>query len=90
MQKYAQDADGNQRDVAKHYSDNPVESFQNISQICERNVTDRIGKALGFIQPIHSLLVKESQEHLGLIYYLAWAHPMPVQTLNVGSISRKD
>ncbi len=89
-QQYAQEADGTLRDVAKHFSDNPVEFFKNMSQVSERSVTDRIGKALGFIQPMHSLLVKELQEHLGLIYYLAWAHPMPVQTLNVGSISQSE
>lgn len=88
LQQYAQEEDGTLRDVAKHYSDNPIEFFKNISKVSERNVTDRIVKALGFIQPIHLLLVKELQEHLGVVYYLAWAHPMPEQTLNVGSVSQ--
>lgn len=90
LQKYAQDADGTLRDVSKHFSDNPTEFFKNISQVSERIVTERIGKALGFIQPIHSLLVKELQENLGMVYYLAMAHPMPIQTLKVGNISQKE
>lgn len=90
LQKYAHDADGTLRDVSKHFSDNPTEFFKNISQVSERNVTERIGKALGFIQPIHSLLVKELQENLGMVYYLAMAHPMPIQTLNVGNISQNE
>ena len=90
LQKYAQEADGTLRDVSKHFSDNPTEFFKNVSQVSERLVTERIGKALGFIQPIHSLLVKELQENLGMFYYLAMAHPMPIQTLNVGNISQNE
>ena len=90
LQKYAKEADGTLRDVSKHFSDNPTEFFQYISRVSERNVAERIGKALGFIQPIHSLLVKELQDNLGKVYFLAWAHPMPIQKLNVGSISQND
>jgi len=90
LQKYAQDADGTLRDVSKHFSDNSTEFFKNISQVSERVVTERIGKALGFIQPIHSLLVKELQENLGMVYYFAMVHPMPIQTLNVGNISQNE
>lgn len=87
LQKYAQAFDGMLRDVSKHFSDKPTEFFKNISMVSERNVTERIGKALGFIQPIHSLLVKELQDNLGMVYYLSWAQPMPIQTLNFGKIS---
>lgn len=90
LQKYAQEADGTLRNVSKHFSDNPTEFFKNISQVSERNVTERIGKALGFIQPIHSLLVKELQDNLGMVYYQAWTHPMPVQKLDVKSISQNE
>ena len=90
LQKYAQDADGTLRDVSKHFSDNPIEFFKNISQVSERVVTERIGKALGFIQPIHSLLVRELQDNLGMVYYHAMAHPMPIQILNVGNINQNE
>lgn len=90
LQKYAQKADGTLRDVSKHFSNKPNEFFKNISKVNERNVMERIGKALGFIQPIHSLLVKELQDNLGMVYYLALAHPMPIQTLDVGSVSQKE
>ncbi len=90
LHKYAHDADGTLRDVSKHFSDKPIEFFKNISQVSERNVTERIGKALGYIQPIHSLLVKELQDNLGMVYYLVWTHPMPIQTLNVGGISQNE
>ena len=90
LKKYAQEADGTLRDVSKHFSDKPTEFFKNISHVSERNVTERIGKALGFIQPIHTLLVKEIQDNLGMVYYLVWNQPMPFQTWNVGSISQNE
>lgn len=79
LQQYAQNADGTKRDVSKHFSNNPVEFYKNISSISERDESDRIVKAMAFLQPMHSILIKELQEKFGVIYYTAMNQPMPRQ-----------
>lgn len=80
LRQYAQDADGTLRDVAKHYSDNPVEFFENMENVSERAVTDRLVSALRFLQPMHSLLVNQMRATFGETYIGVWNLKMPEQT----------
>ena len=87
LNEYAQDEDGDTRDVAKHYSNNPEEFFERMSNVSERSESDRIAALMGFLQPIHTLLVEELRNKLGLHYLLLWKEPMPKQTFTaVGMI----
>ena len=65
LKKYAQEADGTLRNVAKHYSNNPEEFFRYMETVTERSVTDRIVALMAFLQPIHNLLVKELEVGFG-------------------------
>ena len=87
LNEYAQDEDGDIRDVAKHYSNNPEEFFERMSNVNERSESDRIVALMKFLQPIHTMLVEELRNKLGLHYFLLWKEPMPKQTFTaVGMI----
>lgn len=89
-QKYALDADSVLRDVAKHYSDNPTEFFENMSLVSERSVTNRTVSAMRFLHPIHSLLVQELQKGLGALYVAAMLMAMPKQTFEAIGLDKQD
>ena len=85
--EYAQVKDGDARDVAKHYSNNPEEFYERMANVSERNESDRIVALMSFLQPIHAMLVEELRNKLGLYYLLLWREPMPKQTIeHVGII----
>jgi len=90
LKKYAQEADGTLRNVAKHYSNNPEEFFRNMETVTERSVTDRIVALMAFLQPIHNLLVKELEGGFGELYVRAMAEPMPHQKLEIVGIGTQD
>ena len=90
LKKYAQEADGTLRNVAKHYSNNPEEFFRNMETVTERSVTDRIVALMAMLQPIHNLLVKELEGGFGELYARAMSEPMPHQKLNVVGIGTQD
>lgn len=88
LKEYAQDKDCDTRNVAKHFSDNPAEFFERMFPVNERSVSDRIVALMRFLQPIHSVLVDELRNKLGLNYLVLWAMPMPQQRFeSVGSIN---
>lgn len=87
---YAQEADGTLRDVAKHFSNNPVEFFSNMEGVSERSETDRMAALLAFLQPIHSLLSKELEVKLGVFYTVAYAQQMPLQSFNILNVCTQD
>lgn len=88
LKEYAQNKDSVTRNVAKHFSDNPAEFFERMSPVNERSVSDRIVALMRFLQPIHSVLVDELRNKLGLNYLVLWAMPMPQQRFEaVGSIN---
>ena len=80
--KYALDEDKTLRDVSEHYSNNPQEFYENISLVNERAVMDRLLALLRFAQPIHSLLVKELIEKMGVVYTVAYLREIPSQTFD--------
>ena len=83
---YALDTDGDLRDVAKHFSDDPTEFFRNMERVDEKNTTERMAAALAFLQPMHSMLTKELNKKFGNDYTKALVAPMPVQKFEpVGS-----
>ena len=90
LKKYAQEADGTLRNVAKHYSNNPEEFFRNMEAVTERSVTDRIVVLMAFLQPIHNLLVKELDGGFGELYVRVMKEPMPLQRLEVVGIGTQD
>lgn len=90
LKKYAQEADGILRNIAKHYSNNPEEFFRNMDAVTERNVTDRIIALLAFLQPMHKLLVKELESGFGELYVNAMTEPMPLQRMEVVGIGTQD
>jgi len=83
LNKYAQETDGTLRDVAKHFSNNPVEFFDSMEQVDERGVSDRIAAYLAFAQPIHMLLTNELKSALGVFCDIAYLYPMPVQNIEL-------
>lgn len=90
LKKYAQEADGTLRNIAKHYSNNPEEFFRNMESVTERSVTDRIVALMAFLQPMHSLLVKELEGGFGELYVRAMSESMPHQKLEVLGIGTQD
>ena len=90
LERYAQNEDGTLRNVAKHYSDNPVEFFENMEKVNERVVTDRIAAFLAFSQPIHTLLTRELASVLGIYYQVAMAYPMPAQTFELTGLRKRE
>ena len=90
LKRYAQDADGTLRNVAKHYSNNPEEFFRNMETVTERSVTDRIVALMAFLQPIHNLLVKELEGGFGELYIRVMKEPMPLQRLELVGIGKQD
>lgn len=93
LQQYAQEADGTLRDVAKHYSDNPAEFFENMEKVSERTVTDRLVSSMKFLQPMHSILVNELRDIFGETYIGVWNLKMPEQTftpVGIGSQEKID
>lgn len=89
-ERYVQNEDGTLRNVAKHYSDNPVEFFENMEKVNERVVTDRMVAFLAFSQPIHALLSRELDATLGLFYAVAMACPMPRQVFELTGLRKRD
>ena len=77
--KYAQGVDMDTRNVAKHFSNNPEEFYDRMVLVDERNVSDRIVALMKFLQPIHSLLVEELRQNLGINYLILIVKPMPIQ-----------
>lgn len=90
VEKYAQDSDGTLRDVAKHFSNNPVEFFSNMEGVSERSETDRMAALLAFLQPIYSLLSRELEVRLGTFYAVAYAQQMPLQSFNILNVCPQD
>lgn len=87
LKEYAQNKDCDTRNVAKHFSDNPEEFYERMSPVNERSVTDRIVALMRFMQPIHSVLVEELRNKLGLSYLVLWTMHMPKQRFEVvGSV----
>lgn len=85
--EFAYNKDCNTRNVVKHFSDNPEESYERMIPVNERSVTDRIVTLMRFLQPIHSVLVDELRNKLGLCYLVLWSIPMPQQRFEViGSV----
>lgn len=89
-EKFAQDADGTLRDVAKHYSDEPTEFFHNMMQVTEKNVTDRVSAALCYLVPMQNLLVCELKSQLGELYDVAANAPMPKQQFQLTGIEEPE
>lgn len=88
--EYVNNEDCDKRNVAKHFSDNPEEFYELMTPVNERNVTDRIGALMRFLQPMHSVLVDELRNKLGFYYYVSWAMPMPLQRFEVtGSVDKE-
>ena len=87
--KYAQEEDGTLRDVSKHFSDNPVEFFQNMEKVTEKSVTERIAVASAFLKPLHCVLVQELKEHLGICHETAMAFPMPGQNVDISGVNKE-
>ncbi len=77
--KYAGDVDRGTRNVAKHFSSDPEEFYNRMAEINERSVMDRILVLMGFLQPIHTLLVEELRRNLGMYYLVGISMPMPEQ-----------
>ena len=77
--RYTQVSDLDTRNVAKHFSNNPEEFFDRMSLVDERSVSDRIVTLMKFLQPIHSLLVEELRQNLGIYYLILIDKPMPKQ-----------
>lgn len=93
LQQYAQYTDGTLRNVAKHYSDNPVEFFENMENVCERTVSDRLVASMKFMQPMHSILVDELRDIFGETYTGVLNLNMPEQKfepMGIGSQEKID
>lgn len=86
MKGFAQEEDGNTRDIAKHYSNDTEEFFEQMSFVNERRETDRILALMKYLQPIHLLLVEELRNQLGLVYLVLWNIPMPKQEFEVSRV----
>ena len=83
LNEYAQNEDCDTRNVAKHFSDNPEEFYERMTPVNEKSVTDRIVSLMRFLQPIHSVLVEEFRNKMGLSYLVLWSMPMPQQRYEV-------
>ena len=77
--RYAQVSDMDTRNVAKHFSNKPEEFYDRMSLVDERSVSDRIVSLMKFLQPIHSLLVEELRQNLGIYYLILIVKSMPKQ-----------
>ena len=90
LHQYAQESDGTLRDVTKHFSDNPIEFFENMEKVNERTVTDRMAAALRFLHPIHYLLVNEIRAGFGETYTHLLDLPMPKQEFMLTGIESQE
>ena len=89
LQQYAQVEDGTLRDVTKHFSDDPTEFFQNMKNVTERSVTERVAAGSAFLLPLHQMLVKELREYFGTSYDLAITFPMPEQNIDISGVNQE-